>query len=88
MSLDIAALTATAGFAGDVIPKGDPSYPKALARWSLTSERDASLVVYPKDAASVSAIVKWATSRGYPLAVKGRWSFSSGASSVEDGVRD
>ncbi len=86
LETDIAVLTATPGFSGDVIPKGDPSYTKAIARWSLTSIREANLVVYPKDATSISVTITWATSRGFPLAVKGGGHSQSGASSIEDGV--
>lgn len=86
LETDIAALKSTPGFAGDIIPKGHPDYAKAIARWSLTSERDAKVVVYPKNEESVSVTIKWAISRKYPLAVKGGGHSQSGASSIEDGV--
>jgi FAD/FMN-containing dehydrogenase len=86
MSIDVTSLTSTPGFSGDLVTKSDPDYSKAIARWSLTNQREAKLVVYPKDAESVSATIKWALSQGLPLAVKGGGHSQSGASSVEDGV--
>jgi FAD/FMN-containing dehydrogenase len=86
MSLDFTSLASSPGFSGDIVIKSDPDYSKAIARWSLTNEREAKLVVYPKDAETVSVTIKWALAQGLPLAVKGGGHSQSGASSVKDGA--
>jgi FAD/FMN-containing dehydrogenase len=75
-----------ARFKGDLVTPIDSDYEQAIARWAANAQRQAALVLYPKDEQDVSEAVKWVSSNKIPLAVCGGGHSSTGASSVEGGV--
>ena len=58
-------------FKGDVVQPGDSGYVQAIKRWSKLSERNARLVLYPKDEEDVVAAVKFGVANHVELVVKG-----------------
>ena len=49
----------------------DPTYPKAIARWAFTAERNCAVVAFVKDEADIAAMIKFAVSSKLEIAVKG-----------------
>lgn len=72
-------------FKGDLVAPGDPDYSEALARWSNNAIRKAKLVAFVKDSRDVSLAIKYATSIGLPIAIRGGGHSVAGSSSREDG---
>ncbi|KAI5892434.1 FAD-binding domain-containing protein [Schizophyllum commune H4-8] len=73
-------------FKGDIVLRGDPSYPDAIRRWARSAERQAAIVAYIKDSADTAIALAYARQHGLPIAIKGGGHSSAGASSVEDGL--
>ena len=79
-----------AAFKGDIVTPSDAEYHKLLVRWACNAERNAQLIVLPKDAEDVSLAIKYAKTDPtlLPFAVKGGAHNVAGASSSEGLVID
>lgn len=73
---------------GDVILPNEPGYQKAKARWALNAERDAQVIVFPKDASDIGKAIAHAKLHGLELAIRGGGHSTGGASSTEGLVID
>ena len=71
MTISSDALKAVpSSFRGDIVRPGDKAYAEANKRWSKLSERDAGLILYPRDEADVVTAVKFAVSQSIELVIK------------------
>lgn len=79
-----------AALKGDIVVSSDPDYPTVTARWACNAERNAEIVVLPKDTEDVSIAIQYAKSDPalLPLAIKGGGHNVAGASSSEGLVID
>ena len=57
-------------FRGDITRPGDAGYTAANERWSKLSERNAGLILYPRDEADVVTAVQFAVSQNIELVIK------------------
>ncbi|KAL1745839.1 hypothetical protein HDZ31DRAFT_62711 [Schizophyllum fasciatum] len=73
-------------FKGDFVTQNDPDYPKAIKRWTVTTEKRAKVVAFIRDADDASLAIAYARENNLPIAIMGGGHSAAGASSVEDGL--
>jgi FAD/FMN-containing dehydrogenase len=75
-----------AGFKGDLVLPEDADYPAAIARWSITAERNAAIVAFVKTNEDVELAIKYAKANKLPIAIRGGGHNPAGTSSTEGGL--
>jgi FAD/FMN-containing dehydrogenase len=78
--------TSTLIVKGDVITPSHEAYADAIKRWAKNAERQAAVVVFPKNAADVAASILFAKQHKLSFAIRGGGHNAAGASSVEGGL--
>lgn len=73
-------------FKGDIITPGHPEYERSLLRWAANASRRASVVAFVKDVDDISRAVKYASTVGLPIAIRGGGHNPAGSSSTEGGL--
>src|SRR6476619_1566296 len=82
-----ATITEIAGaIAGTVIRPGDDEYEEARHVWNYASDRHPSLIVRAANTDDVVRAVRFATSEGLPIAVRGGSHSVAGFSTCDDGI--
>lgn len=71
---------------GDIVTPEHPEYAKSISRWACNAEKKASVVVFVRDEADVSAAILYARENHLPIAIRGGAHNPTGASSVEGGL--
>src|SRR4051812_38742055 len=74
------------GLAGSVIRPGDKEYDEARHIWNHAFDKKPALIIRPKSTDDVVKAIRFATSEGVPIAVRGGAHSIAGFSTVDDGV--
>jgi FAD/FMN-containing dehydrogenase len=75
-----------AAFQGDLVFPEDSDYRAAIARWSITSERNAAIVAFVKTNEDVGLAIKYAKANSLAIAILGGGHSTAGTSSTEGGL--
>jgi FAD/FMN-containing dehydrogenase len=75
-----------AAFKGELVFPEDPDYSAAIARWSITAERNAAVVAFVKTNEDVAIAIKYARHNNLPIAIRGGGHNPAGTSSTEGGL--
>lgn len=75
-----------AGFDGRVSVRGEGGYDEAREIYNAMHDRHPAVVIEPRDAGGVASAVRFASSAGLPLAVRGGGHSIPGLSSCDDGI--
>jgi FAD/FMN-containing dehydrogenase len=71
---------------GPLIRPGDPAYASARRVWNGMIDRHPSLIVRPGGVADVVAAMRWASTHGIPVAVRGGGHSVAGTGTCDDGL--
>jgi len=71
---------------GDIVTPDHPDYRKSLRRWAINAERNAAVVIFPKDEDDISKAIIFAKENDLATAIRGGGHSPAGASSVEGGL--
>lgn len=71
---------------GDIVTPDHPDYRNSLRRWAINAERNAAVIVFPKDEDDVSKAIDFAQENKLAIAIRGGGHSPAGASSVEGGL--
>jgi len=74
------------GFGGSIVRPGDPDYEDARHIWNHAIDKRPALVVRPASTDDVVRAVRFATSEGLPIAVRGGAHSVAGFSTCDDGI--
>jgi FAD/FMN-containing dehydrogenase len=73
-------------FSGDIITPDDDRYQSARRVWNAMIDKHPALIVRPRDAADVSACVRFAVEHRLPVAVRGGAHSIAGRGTCDDGI--
>ena len=84
MTISVGGLSAV--MKGRVVERGDAGYDEARALYNAMIDKRPAAIAYCVDETDVAAAVRFATSHGLPLAVRGGGHNGAGLGSVDDGL--
>ena len=73
-------------FKGDIVTPDHPEYEESIQRWAANATRRAKVVAFVKDVDDVARAVKYASTVGLPIAIRGGGHNPAGSSSTEGGL--